>query len=138
MAALSVTASEVLFVSGTKATGVAAEAITAGQVLYETTAGTIGLADNGVTAKENAIGISLNAAGTGQTVSYAKSGSVVTIGATASPAVGQLYCVGETAGNLLPFAEVLQSYKTSIVAICSSSATLTLRIWNTGVTGILT
>ena len=133
MAALTVTPAQVLFVSGTKETGVAAEAITAGAVLYRLTDNTIGLADNDAAGKTVVIGVALNAAGAGQTVTWAKPGSVVTIGAGAAPAVGYIYCLDDTAGLMIAAGELASPSVVSVVGICSAANTLTLHEWNTGI-----
>ncbi len=133
MADLTVTAASVLFTSGTKQDGVAGASITAGQVLYlDSSTTTLKLAQaDGTAAEADAVGIALNAAGTGQPVVYAKQGSVINIGATTAKTT--TYVVSATAGGVAPQADLVSTNK--IVRLGYATATdgsFVVDIKNTG------
>lgn len=107
MANLSVTAGSVLFTSGSTAQGIAGAAITAGQPLYIDTANgsVLKLAGAASTALIATVaGISLHAAGIGQPIIYALTGSLINIGATT--AKGMHYFASDTAGAIAPLADI--------------------------------
>lgn len=105
MADLVVTATDVLYTSGPTETKNAAAAITAGQAVYAASSSTVALAQcDGTAAEVDAVGIALNAAGTGQPVTYAKHGATINIGATTSKAT--TYMVSATAGGVAPQADL--------------------------------
>jgi hypothetical protein len=108
MADLVVTAASVLYTSGgEKLTGVAGASITAGQAVYVDTADAnkVKLAQcDGTALEATAAGIALNAAGTGQTVTYAGQGALINIGATTAKTT--TYLVAATAGGVAPQADI--------------------------------
>lgn len=133
MADLTVTAASVLFTSGTKITGVAGASITAGQCVYVDTANLVKLAQcDGTAAEADAVGIALNAAGTGQTVAYATSGSIINIGATTAKTT--TYLVAETAGGVAPQADISTSTRkiTRLGYATATDGTFVVDIKNTG------
>jgi hypothetical protein len=79
MADIALTAAKIGLVDPMKAevyTFLAAEAITKGQVVYMTTSGTVGVADANAANKQQAVGIALAAAGTGQAVDVCIKGMI--------------------------------------------------------------
>jgi hypothetical protein len=136
MANLSVTAASVLWTSGTKENGVAGAAITAGQPVYIDTANSnvIKLAQCDGTALEATVaGVALHAAGTGQPISYASTGSVINIGATTVK--GAQYFVSDTAGSLMPIADVATTgwYFSRVGYATGTTGGFVVDIKNTGV-----
>jgi hypothetical protein len=100
MANLSITAASVARGTGSQvSSGTADVAITQGQSVYlDTTTQTIKLADADALASASInVGVSLNAAATGQPVTYQTVGPI-TIGATVT--VGTAYYVSATAGSI--------------------------------------
>lgn len=100
MADLTITAANVA--KGTNAAVVssylAGASITAGQSVYlDSATNTIKLADADALASSAAVGVALNAASSGQPITYQRSGNI-TIGATV--AVGVAYYVSTTAGGI--------------------------------------
>jgi hypothetical protein len=106
MADLTITAASVLWTSGTKTSGVAGASVTAGQGIYlDSVTSTLKLAQcDGTAAEADAVGIALHAAGTGQPLVYAGSGSVINIGATTAKTT--TYLVSATAGGVAPQADI--------------------------------
>lgn len=136
MANLSVTAGSVLFTSGSQGQGIAGAAITAGQPLYiDTAAGNVlklaGAASTALVA--TVAGISLHAAGIGQPITYALTGSIINIGATT--AKGMVYYVSDTAGAIMPQADVATAtWRFSRLGYATSTAgAFVVDIKNTGV-----
>lgn len=121
MAALSITAAQVLPVAGAQTvTGVAGATITAGQAVYlDDSAGKWKLAQCDGTAAEAGsagYGIALTGGGDGQPIVVALPGSKVTLGAGAAPAAGVVYYVGGTAGALNVVGDLASTNK--ILPIC--------------------
>jgi len=135
MADLTITAGNVLFTTGTKADGVAGAAITAGQALYlDSTTTTLKLAQSDGTAAEvAAVGIALNAAGSGQTVVYAQNGSVINIGATTAKST--TYHVSTAAGGVAPQADVSTNRICRLGYATATDGTFVVDIKNLGVSG---
>jgi len=113
MVALSVTATQVL--KGSSAIieqGLAGATITAGQAVYKDTGVTPNkwkLADADLSAAAaglNGVGIALNGAADGQPIDVQTGGNEFTIGAAAAPAAGTIYCVGATAGTVVPDTDI--------------------------------
>ena len=104
MAALPITASQVLPVSGLRETGIGGAAITQGQAVHYDGAGKWKPAQCDGTAVEagaEKYGIALTAcAADGQPVVVALPGAVVNLGAGAAAVAGTVYFVGATAGAL--------------------------------------
>jgi hypothetical protein len=136
MANLSITAGSVLWTSGNKEVGVAGAAITAGQPVYVDTANSnvIKLAGAASTALVATVaGVALHAAGTGQPISYATTGSIINIGATT--AKGMVYYASDTAGAIMPQADVATStwYFSRIGYATTTGGVFVVDIKNTGV-----
>lgn len=106
MADLTVTAANVAYTSGAKATGTAGATITAGQCVYlDSVTGTLKLAQcDGTAAEAAAVGIALHASLANQPLAYAADGATINIGATTSKAT--TYCVGAAAGGVAPQADL--------------------------------
>ena len=106
MAALTITATQVLLASGPTKYGTLGVAVTAGQSVYfDATTGTWKLAQGDGSAAEagaDGYGIALNGGAAGQPVLIALPGAKVTLGAGAAPAAGVVYSPGDTAGSLCP------------------------------------
>jgi hypothetical protein len=121
MADLTVTAASVLFTSGSKLTGTAGAAVTAGQVVYlDSAASTLKLSQSdGTTAEAAAVGIALHAAGSGQPLTYAPTGSVINIGATTSKAT--TYVVSAAAGGVCPQADLVSTNKITRVGYATAT-----------------
>ncbi len=132
--ALSVTATSVLPGSDANiADGIAGASITAGQVLYlDSTTNTLKLAQcDGTTAEATVAGIAMNGGATGQTIRYAKGGTI-TIGGTI--AAGTPYVVSATAGGIDAFSALVSTNKVSYIGWASTTAIMTVAINNTGTT----
>lgn len=137
MADLTITAGNVLWTSGTKETGVAGAAITAGQVLYIDTANSnvLKLAQADGTALEATVaGIALHAAGSGQPVTYATSGTIMNVGATTAKTT--TYLVSGTAGGIAPQADITTAgwYHSRVGYATGTTGGFVVDIKNTGVT----
>jgi hypothetical protein len=113
MASLSITASQVLLVSGEAPWGTAGAAITAGDGIYfDSATNTWKLAQSDSDA-ENAgasgLGIALNDAASGQPVRVAGPGCDVNLGAGAAAAASVVYIPAATAGDLAAYGDVVTS-----------------------------
>ncbi len=110
MAALTITAAQVLPGTAPRETGIAGEAITQGQSVYFSSAGKwLKAQGDGTTIEAGALGygIALTATGAdGQPIVVARPGGTVTLGAGAAPASGVVYYVGDTAGGIHPVADI--------------------------------
>lgn len=136
MADLVITATNVLYTSGPKATGVAGEAVTAGQCVYlKSSDSEYYLAQcDGTAAEADAVGIALHAAGANQPLVIATSGAVINIGATTAKTT--TYLVSDTAGGIVPQADISTSGE-RIVRLGYATATdgsFVVDIKNTGAT----
>ena len=132
MAALTITAASVAFVSGTKLDVTAGETITAGMLVYMDTTDSNKYkgVDADVEASAVAAGIALNGASSGQPLRIQTSG-VITIGATI--AVGTVYYAGLTAGNIGPLADIGPGDYVSIVGVGITAANMRMIVLNSGV-----
>jgi hypothetical protein len=74
---------------------------------------------DGTAAEADAVGIALHAAGSGQPLSYAATGSVINIGATTAKTT--TYVVSATAGGVAPQADLVSTNK--IVRLGHATAT---------------
>lgn len=104
MAALTVTAAQVLPSTGPSVAGIAGAAITPGQSVYFASSGKWLLAQGDGTAAEageHGYGIALTeSAADGQPIVVALPGAVITLGAGAAPDPGTVYYPGDVAGGL--------------------------------------
>lgn len=134
MAALSITVTQVLPVSGTTESGIAGEAITQGMAVYFASTGKWLKAQCDGSAEEagsGGYGLALNAAGAnGQPIAVAKAGAIVDLGAAAAAAAGVTYYVGATPGALVPLADLVSTNKS--LPICTGVGSNKVRV-NTGV-----
>ena len=133
MADLTITPANVLFIDGSKITGVAGAAITAGQSLYnDGTTSTLKLAQCDGTAAEAAVlGIALHAAGIGQPMTYAAHGSRINIGGTTVKTT--TYMVAATAGGVAPQADLISTQRIVRIGYATDAAgAFTVDIKNTG------
>lgn len=126
MASLTITASQVLLVSGERKTGTAGATITAGHAVYlDTATNKWKLAQCDGTAAEagtDGLGIALHGASDGQPIDVAGAGCDVNLGAGAAAAAGTVYVVGATAGDIAPTADVSTSTQyRSILALGKGS-----------------
>jgi hypothetical protein len=135
MAAISVTASQVLAGTGDDASfsqGVASATITAGQALYAHTDGTIKGAITTTAATAACLGIALHAALSGQPIRYQTAGNI-TIGAAATMTVGESYFVDIAAGGISPAADVGTGEFSTFIGTAVTAAILKIRILASGV-----
>lgn len=136
MAELTITASNVVKVSGNTESGFASEVIDAGEILYKLAGETnnLALADNSTTAKATVAGIALNSAlAVGQPVLYAKPQSIVTV-ASATLTVGVPYFLASTGGKIELEADVASGEYVSLVALAVTTSNLYIVGYNSGVT----
>lgn len=135
MGAISITASQVLFVSGTPQTGIAGTTIAQGDAVYvdTTDSNKIKLADaNGTTPSNSLAGIALNAASSGQFVQYISQG-VVTLGAGASLLAGDTIWLYSTAGKLTKTAtDIVSGFTTIVAGVMLTTTNLQLNITTGG------
>ncbi len=135
MSDLSITASQVLpSTNAIKAQGVAGATITQGQPLCKVADGTLKPADaNDSTLNGNIVGIALNAASTGQPVTY-ETGGDITLGAGAAPVSGVVYVVSGTPGGIAPAADIASGWKVITLGVGNASNGLRLGLNNSGAT----
>ncbi len=136
MAALSITVAELLAGSGDSAIFESRNAggtITAGQSVYlDATTNTYKLADSNDSAATAVVrGIALHAALAGQPLKIQMAGPI-TIGATAAMTVGQTYCIGTTAGSIVPISDLTTGDRVSHLGVATTAAILGLKINNSG------
>lgn len=131
---LVITAANVKQVSGVPQQYTAGATITAGQVVYlDSASSTVKLSKaSSTTAIAAAVGIALNGASSGQPVIVLTSGQV-TIGATT--AAGTIYVVSANAGNIAPWADLVNPNVVTVLGYGASNTTdIVLSIIQTGVT----
>ena len=125
MASLTVTASQVLLVSGSGIDVVWDNTVTQGMsVRYAPTTGFWGPAqsDNGTTDSGiYGLGIALTGGSSGQTGKVAGPGCIVKLGAGAAPAAGVVFVCGATAGDIAPTADVGSAAYRGIVGVGNGS-----------------
>lgn len=101
MADLSITASEVLYVSGKKGMRQCGEALATGDVVYLKSADSkVWKADADAEASAEALGIVLGATNAADQWCVVQEDGTITIGSSASVAQGQSYVVSGTAGKI--------------------------------------
>lgn len=131
MTALTVTKANVVWYGGTAPLRdqVAGEAFDAGDMVYLSDAGTWLKAQCDGTAVEagaNNIAMALATAdAAGARVSLAPPGAVVTIG---TGAAGVVYCIGTTAGDLVPVADLASTNKVTVAAIFDGGSSGSSRV----------
>ncbi len=138
MANLSITAAEVLPVTGSTAIqyGIAGAAISAGDVCYfENSSATWKLFDsNDVAANTKTPAVALSSAAIGQPLGLATGGDI-TIGATAAATTGDVYVASATAGKMAPAAQPESSgSRLVVIGAAKGSNKMALILSNTGVT----
>lgn len=120
MTALSITTSQVNYLSGPMELARAGEAITVGMGVYLAADGAWYKAQCDGTALEagsQGLGIALaSALAAGQYIGVAKPGAKITLGAGAGPTAGVVYYVGATAGAINPVADLTSTNK--VTPIC--------------------
>lgn len=139
MTALTVTATQVAYISGPVAADqVAGEAFDAGsQCYYKASDGKWYKAQcDGTTAEAGEAGLGLalfSADAAGARGSMARKNAIVTLGAGAGPAAGVVYCPGATAGTLIPTADLASTNKVSLAGLgIGNNAVLVLETYNAG------
>lgn len=133
MTALVITAANVVAGAGSKTLiGKLAETVTQGQVAYRDPATKkFGKADSdGVAALRSAVGIFLTAGSLNQPAVVHTEGPI-TIGAAL--VVGERYFAGETAGGLIPSADLSAGEYVSYIGTAISASVLDVMIHNSGV-----
>lgn len=134
MAALSITAANVVKGSNAQVVaGIAGATITAGQMVYkEASTGKLKLADaDSATAEvRSPVGIALHGASDNQPLVYQADGDIA-IGATAT--VGEIYVLGETAGGIVPKADLSVGEYVTIVGVGVSATTIRMHLKSFGV-----
>lgn len=129
MADLSITASDVLVVSGTPSTKKAGETITAGQLLYEFNSTHMKKASNANATLAGISGIALHNATTGQCISFLGSGTIA-LGSILT--VAETYAVSNTSGAICPIADIGSAEYLTYVGYGATTGNLTLSIEATG------
>lgn len=133
MADLSVTAADVVAVSGSTVTedGTAGATITAGQVVYKDTTDSnkLKLADASAEATAAVCGVAMHGATSGQPLKYAVAGSLT----FSTMTVGETYQVSATAGAIAPVADISTNY-VSFVGYASTATNLVLMLRASGIT----
>ena len=137
MAALTITAANVIPVSGyTAQTGyLSGVAISIGQGVYlDTSTNTWKLADSdntAATAGSSGVGIALNtAAAANQPISIITDGN---LGFGAILTVGKLYCLGPVAGSIVPYEDLANPSRVTLLGIATTTGNLDINLWVTGV-----
>ncbi len=128
MADLSITVANVALVSGTQQTAVAGATLTAGMPIYQDGSNLVQKCLNTTAATAACTGITLNAALSGQPVTFAKQGAVMVIGATMT--VGAPYLCSTNAGGICPEADISTNFVTQLGrAITSTRLQLDLIVY---------
>lgn len=127
MAALTLTTSQVHWVSGPTEQGVSGEALTRGQVVYASTDSKYYKAKgNGTALQARARGLALADVGVGDPILIARPGAVVELGAGAAPTLAVAYYIQATAGSLYPIADVASTNFVTIVGVITSGTKITV------------
>ena len=112
--------------------GTAGEAVTQGQPVYLDSAdGKYKLSDNDATGKKVVRGIALNSAADGQPLTIQRGGDI-TIGATLT--AGARYYLSDTAGGIIPEADLGTGMDVVLLGLAKSTSVLALDIQTPGVT----
>jgi hypothetical protein len=132
MADLSITAANVAADGNSSIEhGTAGAAITAGQVVFKDTNQQYQLADADDVALDEAYGIALNDAASGQPLTVALSGGNITIGATLT--AGTAYYLSGNAGGIAPVADLATGDRVILLGMASSTTVLKFRPFDSGV-----
>lgn len=129
MAALSITAANVAASTGAKTkSGTGGATFVQGKAVAfdETSTGEWVLAQcDGTTTEAGlyGVGVALNAGADGQPIDVQFEGEI-TIGATVT--VGTIYCVGATAGDIVPFSDLVSTNKITVLGIGISASKIKL------------
>lgn len=129
MADLSITATNVLVISGTPTTKKAGENITAGELLYPFNSTHMKLAANTNATVAAVSGIALNNATTGQCVSYLGAGTIA-LGSVVT--VAETYCVSNTSGKICPIADIGSGENLTYFGYGATTTNMTISIEATG------
>lgn len=126
MADLSITAANVAADGNSSIEhGTAGAAITAGQVVFKDTNQQYQLADADDVALDEAYGIALNDAASGQPLTVALSGGNITIGATLT--AGTAYYLSGNPGGIAPVADLATGDRVILLGLASSTTVLKFR-----------
>lgn len=121
MSALSITAAQVLLVSGSTKEVTFGASITQGQAVYfDAASGKWKLAQCDGSAAEagaDGCGIALSAGADGQRGIVALPGAKVNLGAGAAAAAGAVYAIGGTAGAINPLGEIVATNKVTVLGV---------------------
>jgi predicted transcriptional regulator len=133
MADLSITASQVLKVSGGFVNLIAGEEITAGKAVYVKSAdGRLWLADNDASLATSTLkGIALNHASAGQPLQAQTDGDI-TLGAAAAPTLGVTYVLSSTAGGIAPNLDLGSGDYNTTIGVGNATNGIDLSIHNSG------
>lgn len=102
--------------------GTASETITAGAVLYQTTTSNwYGLARANGATTDNAAGIALNGASSGQPIKFCTKDADFTHGLTSAAAGDILVLSAGAAGKIAPAADMASTNYVSLVGVCTSA-----------------
>jgi len=137
MADLTITASQVQpgDINANTKEGTAGASITAGQPLYADASaqGKLKPADADLSsAAATCVGIAVHAAESGQPIRYQRTGDI-TLGAAAAMTAGTIYVVSDTAGGIMPSADLEAGDRVSILGVAISASVLRLRLLNSDV-----
>lgn len=130
MADLTVTAASVLAAEGaTILSGTAGATITAGQVIYKDTSDSNKMklcdSDGGTAIIRTPAGIALHGADSGQPIDYCTEGDI-NVGATL--AVGRIYVASDTAGGIMPSADLEAGDYTSVLGVATTASNLKMKL----------
>ena len=132
MADISITAANVLRVSGNVSRGTAGDTITAGMPLYKdsTDSDSLKPADHDAEASAACVGIALHGASDGQPIEYLLPGtdataSVINMGATLT--VGEIYVVSTNAGGVAPEGDLGSNDYVTVLGVAKTAANLEFR-----------
>lgn len=111
--------------------GVAGQAITAGMPVYlNSTDGFYYKAQADTAAEATVVGVAMNdALAAGQPVKVSR--GKITIGATVE--VGQVYCLGTTAGEIVPFEDLVDTNRLTIIGWGDTASVLMVQPMTTGI-----
>jgi len=112
--------------------GTAGATITAGQPVYlDETTGKFLLSDNNATGKKTVRGIALNGAAANQPLTIQRKGDI-TIGGTLT--AGSRYYLSDTAGGIIPEADLASGMDVVQLGLAKSASVLVLDVQTPGVT----